>query len=297
MHCLNLKLTYECTNQCSFCFSSHLVGQEMSIEGLESAVESGYLRGCRELVLSGGEPTLVADVLMRIMELARTLGYKKFIIQTNGSGLSDKSRLCEFLADFTADKRSPNVCISFSVHGHNADIHDSISRTPGAFEKLIDAIKKISSTNCEIYTNTVVTRSNIDYLGQIAEMLLQYKPTVLQFSMMHLSTPSKLTTGLIETALAIRKLKDSVSTDILRTEGIPYCLMYGMEGCVGESFWPEKLDLYTKDNSHKYNFKQLESGMRWKSSLCSQCIMDEMCMGLWKEHAEEFLEANIKPIA
>lgn len=297
MRCLNLKLTYECTNKCSFCFSSHLVGQDMSMDGLLSSVKSGYLRGCRELVLSGGEPTLVADVLMQIMLLARELGYKKIIIQTNGSGLSDNSRLCEFLADYVADKNMPNVCISFSIHGHHEALHDCISCTHGAFAKLIDAIKKVASMNCEIYTNTVVSRLNIDYLEQIAKLILPYRPSVLQFSMMHLSTPSELSTGLIETALAIRKLKDCVSTDILRTEGIPYCLMHGMEGCVGESFWPQTLDLYNQNNSHKYDFKQLESGMRWKSKACSTCIMNEICMGLWKEHAAEFVKAKIRPIA
>lgn len=297
MHCLNLKLTYECTNQCSFCFSSYLNGSEMSVEGLISAVKAGYLRGCRELVLSGGEPTLVADTLIQIMVLARDLGYKKFIIQTNGSGFSGNPKLCDFFADFVENEKSPNVCISFSVHGPNEDIHDSISRTPSAFVKLLDAIKKISSTNCEIYTNTVVTRLNIDYLDKIAKLIMPYKPKVLQFSMMHLSTPSELSTGIIETALAIRKLGNIVPKDILRTEGLPYCLMYGMEECVGESFWPEELDLYNQNNSHKYNFKQLESGMRWKPSTCTKCIMNKICMGIWKEHSEQFLQANIRPIA
>lgn len=294
MHCLNLKLTYKCTNQCSFCFSSYLANKVLSIDGLLAAVNSGYSCGCRELVLSGGEPTLVPDVMMEVMTNAKTLGYRKFIIQTNGSGLSSNSKLCNFLKDFS---RLTDVCVSFSIHGSNAEIHDTMSRTPGAFSKLLDAISKMASTNCGIYTNTVVSRLNIDCLENIVALIMPYSPKVLQFSMMHLSTPSELSTGLVETALAIRRLKDVVPLDVLRTEGIPYCLMHGIEGCVGESFWPEELDLYNQSNSYMRNFRQLDSGMRWKFTSCITCVMNDVCMGIWKEHAEQFLDAGIRPIA
>ena len=295
MRCLNLKLTYKCSNRCSFCFSSHLADTEMSLNGLVSAVQSGYYRGCRGLVLSGGEPTLVPDAIMEIMTVAVKLGYRKFIIQTNGSGISCNSILCRFLTDFSA-LNNVDVCVSFSVHGPNAEIHDSMCRTREAFSKLLDAIKKIASTRCVIYTNTVVSRLNIDCLEEIAGMILPFSPKVLQFSIMHLPKPSELSTGLVETALAIRQLKDVVPIDTLRTEGIPYCLMHGMERCVGESYWPEELDLYNQNDSYKDNFKQLDSGMRWKSQACIKCVMNEMCMGIWKEHIEQFLEENIKPI-
>jgi MoaA/NifB/PqqE/SkfB family radical SAM enzyme len=245
-------------------------------------------------VLSGGEPTLTPDAAMSIMTLAKELGYKKIIIQTNGSGLSCNPELCVFLRDFSEHS---DVCVSFSVHGPDSGIHDAMSRTPGSFLKLLDAIRIIASTNCGIYTNTVVSRLNIDCLEDIADLILPYRPQVLQFSMMHLSMPSELSTDLLETALAVRRLKNVVPADILRTEGIPYCLMYGMEGCVGESFWPEKLDLYNQNNSYMNDFKQLDSGMRWKAQSCTGCIMNEICMGIWKEHAEQFLVAGIKPIA
>lgn len=297
MHCLNLKLTYKCTNQCSFCFASHLSNTNMSLDGLLSAIDLGYSHGCRELVLSGGEPTLVPDVITKIMTKAQKLGYRKFIIQTNGSGLSCNSDLYKFLKNFSEHNKRSNVCVSFSIHGPNATIHDAMCNSLGAFSKLLDAIDKISLTNCGIYTNTVVSNLNIDILDEIAKLIMPYRPEVLQFSMMHLSYPSKLSTGIIETALAIRKLKNIVPVNILRTEGIPYCLMHGLEECVGESFWPEELDLYNQNNSYKNDFKQLDSGMRWKSELCTRCVMNDVCMGIWKEHIKQFIEAGIKPIA
>ena len=102
--------------------------------GLLREVEDGYRRGCRELVLSGGEPTLCLDTLHDVMRRADEVGYQKYIIQTNGSGFADCADLAPMIGEFA---RKADVAVSFSIHGHTAQIHDEMSRTPGAFEKLM----------------------------------------------------------------------------------------------------------------------------------------------------------------
>ena len=113
---------------------------------------------------------------------------------------------------------------------------------------------------------------------------------------MHLTHPSDICTTLIETSIAIKKLKDIVPSTILKTEGIPFCLMHGMEYCVGESFWPNKLDLYNYEDHYMSEFTQLGSGMRAKKEFCNRCIMNEICMGVWREHISELKKLNIQPI-
>lgn len=297
MRCLNVKLTYCCSNRCRFCFSSYLHSLQPSIDSILSAIEEGYSKGCRELVLSGGEPTLVPDLVAAAMEKAKQLGYTKYIVQTNGFGLaSNKTQLLDFLASFSTRYE---VCISFSIHGHTEETHDAMCSNSGAFESLLNAVRNISKTNCRIYTNTVVSSLNISHLHEIAELILPFNPTILQFAMMHLKSPSPLATGLVEAAQAIRCLgwNRLVPESILRTEGIPFCLMHGFEHCVGESYWPNQLDLLTGNDKYLEDFSQLDSGMRWKSPTCRRCIMNCICPGIWKEHAHEFLDTNIHPIA
>lgn len=294
MRCLNLKLTYACTNNCSFCFSSYLKDETIGETGLLQEVESGYQRGCRELVLSGGEPTLRPDTLRRVLECANAVGYQKYIIQTNGSGFADYPNLVFMLKNFS---EKADVCVSFSIHGHTAQIHDDMSRTPGAFEKLMCAIHQIrKDTACSIYTNTVMSRTNLPWLREIALMLIPFQPKIIQFSMMHLKQPGTLSTGLLEAAGSVQALTGSVDRTILRTEGIPYCLLYGMETCVGESYWPDTLDLYNRDAELMEDFDQLGDGMRWKRPDCQVCLMNEICMGIWREHAEEFTKVDVRPI-
>lgn len=294
MRCLNLKLTYACTNNCGFCFSSRLKDEAIGEAGILREVEDGYRRGCRELVLSGGEPTLRPDTLRAVLEHAGAAGYQKYIIQTNGSGFADNPDLVSMLGRFS---ERADVSVSFSVHGHTARIHDEMSRTPGTFEKLMRAIRRVrDETGCGVYTNTVMSRTNLPWLRELAAMLLPFQPEIMQFSMMHLKRPGPLSTGLLEAAGAVRALGGVVDRSVLRTEGIPYCLLYGMETCVGESYWPNTLDLYNRDGRLMTDFDQLGDGMRWKRPDCRDCLMDEICMGIWREHAEEFSRSDAGPI-
>ena len=245
-------------------------------------------------MLSGGEPTLCLDTLYNVMKRADEVGYQKYIIQTNGSGFADCADLAPMIGEFA---RKADVAVSFSIHGHTAQIHDEMSRTPGAFEKLMCAVHRVwDEGSCSIYTNTVMSRTNLPWLRDLALMLLPFQPEIMQFSMMHLKQPGPLSTGLLEAASAVRALSDIVDLSILRTEGIPYCLLYGMETCVGESYWPNTLDLYNRDSELMTDFDQLGHGMRWKKPDCHACLMDEICMGIWREHAEEFLRSGIHPI-
>lgn len=262
-------------------------------ESLKEAVLQGHRNGCNELVLSGGEPTLYPEYIRELISLAVTLGYRKYIIQTNGYGLSKCEELVSFL-DYVAE--TTEICLSFSVHGHIAEVHDDLSGNPGAFRNLMDAIDKVSKTHCKIYTNTVINARNLTHLSDIAALLMPYKPDIMQFSMMHLKEHTELSVPLEKSVWAIKKLKDVVSPDVFKTEGVPYCLLHGIETCVGESAWPAVLDLYNKDGDYMSDFKQLDYGMRSKMENCDKCIMNKICMGVWKEHFEEFSNMGIHPI-
>lgn len=263
------------------------------LESLEKAVLQGRRNGCNELVISGGEPTLAPEAVMELISLAEASGYQKYIIQTNGYGLSRFGELVSFL-DRAAE--TAEICLSFSVHGHIADVHNELSGNPDAFAGLMDAMDKVSATHCRIYTNTVINARNVHHLGDVAALLAPYRPDIMQFSVMHSEERNELSVSLEDCVWAIRKLKRMVSPDRLKTEGVPYCLLHGMETCVGESAWPSVLDLYNREDEYMSDFKQLDDGMRRKMENCDKCVMDQICMGVWKEHFEEFSHMGIHPI-
>ena len=264
MHCLNLKLTYDCTNNCEFCFSRYMKNEILSSENLLKTIEKGYMNGAREIVFSGGEPTIYKEKFLKCLEAADNIGYEKYIIQTNGYGMAVDESIIEFISNLSMRR---DVAVSFSVHGADKKTHDELSASVGAFDYLLLAMKKIfEETSCIIYTNTVVTSKNLNVLQKVADLVKIFNPEIIQFAMMHATDFKNLSVGLKETALTVRKL--NVNREILKTEGIPFCLMYGLEECVGESYWPEVLDIYNRDDNYFANFSQLEQGMRWKADFC-----------------------------
>lgn len=281
MHCLNLKITYNCNNKCSYCFSSNLKNNEIELDGLLKTVENGFSKGCRMLILSGGEPTLYPERIIKIITLAKSLGYKKFTIQTNGFGI--KGDLAKFLND------TENISISFSVLGACDSTHDKITQRKGSFNDIISAINLIYK-ECEIITNTVISKKNINELDQIVNLILPFSPNIMQFSIMHTEYDENYV-GLIDSIKAIKKLIDNsnIGLNMLRTEGITACLMNGFEQCIGENYWPKKLDI-CNDNYNISRLNQLNSNMRFKSNFCKKCIFDEICYGVWIETKDEFLK-------
>ena len=293
MRCLNLKITYDCTNNCSFCFSSYMKGKVIPLNSLREAVIHGASNGCNELVLSGGEPTIYPNYVAELIDLASDNGYLKFIVQTNGFGISNSSELLDYLSEKSL---KTDICISFSIHSHSSRVHDDICNKEGAFSSLLAAMELISRTNCSIYSNTVVNARNIDQLDSIANLLLRFNPKIMQFSMMHLENKSADSISLLDMVTAIRNLSMIIDDERLKTEGIPYCLMYGLERCVGESMWPNTLDLYNDVNKYISDFHQLDYKMRMKMVTCSDCIFDEICMGVWKENYDELIKLNVNPV-
>lgn len=292
MHSLNVKLTYQCSNHCEFCFSTYLQKEKIGLDEIKKSIIEGAQNGCQALVISGGEPTLFPSHIIEIIDLAESIGFKHYTIQTNGIGLSCKKKLLKYLSQLSKNK---DVFISFSVHGSNSDIHDQLSSQSGAFSKTLAAIENIYQfTDCKIMTNTVISKDNYFDLLNIYFLLAPFKPIVTQFSILHTDN-NNLSVGLIESSILVKELATIIPKEILRTEGIPYCLMRGIEKCVGESYWPERLDLFNKKDDYISDFNQLDVGMRYKASFCKQCIMNNICSGTWLENKNELLE-NCKPI-
>ena len=207
MHCLNVKVTYQCCNKCSYCFSNSYKNINISLEELKYAVSNGYDRGCRSIILSGGEPTYDEDKLISILNYAVEIGYEKFIIQSNGYGLIDiDSELFKLIKTISDNY---NFSISFSVLGASADTHNKATGNNDSFYRLMKSIENISLyTNANIYTNTVISSLNINELKDIIDMVIPFKPTIMQFSVMHIEDDNKYSVGLLETVKAINSIKN-----------------------------------------------------------------------------------------
>lgn len=214
--------------------------------------------------------------MIEIITCAQNLGYEKFILQTNGSGIYGE--LAAFLNDVE------NLSISFSLLGAIAKTHDLGTKNKGSFDRLLRAISLVPKR--EFMTNTVISEINVNELGDIVELVKPLKPKFMQFAIMHSKNNQ---VGLKRSLDAILQIAPILGVDLLRTEGITPCLLKGYEACVSENYFPKELDLYNKNRGKIFRLNQLASDMRFKAKFCKDCICDSICHSVWIETKDEFL--------
>jgi MoaA/NifB/PqqE/SkfB family radical SAM enzyme len=150
-----VSIWWGCNNDCSLCMLSGLkhklppIGFEKYKQLIDSVVKDGNFKN---LILSGAEVTTFDD-LDKYVRFAASFGwFKKIQIQTNGRRLSDRAYLAD-LIDCGVNE------FFISVHGLE-EVHDAITRRPGAYEETLAGIRHLEDLGVTFITNTVLTREN-----------------------------------------------------------------------------------------------------------------------------------------
>jgi len=165
--CFDILLNYNCNAKCLFCsqdFEWRKVPNDMPFEEAARRIYSAYQQGYRRLGFTGGEPTIRRE-LVKLIALAKKVGYTYIRIQTNGIRIADWDYV-KSLAD------AGLTFVKFSIHGHNAEIHDSLTGVPGSFDKCLKAIENLKKLKIGIGVNIVLNERNYRHLVEFYELFL-----------------------------------------------------------------------------------------------------------------------------
>jgi MoaA/NifB/PqqE/SkfB family radical SAM enzyme len=152
------ELTYRCNHLCTFC------NNPLSRTGAELTTEEafGVLRQLKELgvlyvTLTGGEPLLRQD-FWEIAEEARRL---KFAIRVFTNAYLIDDEVADRLRELAI------VETSISIHGSTAEVHEKLTRIPGSFQRVLDAVRRLRERDMRVVLKTPVTRLNEHDLFEI----------------------------------------------------------------------------------------------------------------------------------
>ncbi len=141
--------------------------QELSAEQLVELVGDAHGLGCRNIILSGGEPLLRGDIYEVFEEVCRRGIEASCAICTNGSLLDE--RAAQRLA-----RAKPAGQVVISIDGHSAELHDAIRGAAGSFEQATRAIAQLNAAfgdRQHVSVNTIVNRKNLQHLGEITRLV------------------------------------------------------------------------------------------------------------------------------
>jgi MoaA/NifB/PqqE/SkfB family radical SAM enzyme len=161
-----VRLTFDCNNRCVFCLDSDTHDGEMrNREEVKRQILDGRRAEATRLILSGGEPTIHPDYV-DFIKLGARAGYRKIQTVTNGRLFSYPEFLRRCLDAGLSE-------ITFSLHGHNAKVHDALVGVKGAFEQEVDGLKNaIADGRPIVNVDIVINRANVKHLAEMLDTFI-----------------------------------------------------------------------------------------------------------------------------
>lgn len=160
---LEIKPNYFCNDDCFFCdFQDKKRLKAMTFQEIKTNIDYFYNNyQIREIVFSGGEPTVRSDFIDVLIHI-KTLEIPTLYLHTNAimfSNLDFANRSLKYVS---------KVLVGF--HAHNSKLYNTIS-TLNNFKKKILGIRNILECGLPLRTNTVINRLNLRFLPNIAKVL------------------------------------------------------------------------------------------------------------------------------
>jgi MoaA/NifB/PqqE/SkfB family radical SAM enzyme len=292
---IDLKVGFDCNNRCHFCVQGDKRSRysPRPTEELREVLRAERSR-VRSVVFTGGEPTMRRD-LPELVSYARELGYTTIQIQTNGRMFAHPGYARRLVA-CGATEFSP------ALHGHRPELHDHLTRAPGAFAQTVAGIRNLKALGQLVLTNTVVTRSNYRHLPEIARLLVSLGVDQLQLAFVHpvgtAGTEFQQVVPRMELAAPYLAAALQVGLDAGRrvyTEAVPACVIPGYEGCVVEQLIPRTAIYDAESTIADYTRYRLDEG-KLKGPECPSCVHFAECEGPWREYPERHGWSEFRPV-
>jgi MoaA/NifB/PqqE/SkfB family radical SAM enzyme len=284
---------YTCNNKCIFCCNEDRRNRvrDKSTREIQLDLTRAKERGTSYVEFVGGEPTIRTDIA-RIISFARGLGFRTIMFATNGRMLSNKAFAKKILESGINE-------IVFSLHGHNAVLHDKLTRVPGSFDQLMRGMRNLRQQGFRnVGTNTTIVRQNYKSLPKIGRLIHHLGVRDAEFIFVDPShgAPKRNFFELVPTYEQVspyvnQLLKFGKARRILHwhIRYYPFCFVderyHDMvsENIEAESFHTEHLAPDFVDLNVTENRKTVG---RMKIGKCMRCSYGDQCEGYWRDYVE-----------
>lgn len=301
--CLHI-LGYSCNNSCIFCSVSHCRKNfsDKTTGQIKKELTELKKQGFLNIKLIGGEPTIRKDIF-ELVSYTKKLGYKKIALSSNGRMFCYR--------DFTKKILTAGLnTIDFSLYSHSSKIHDSITRTGGSFNQLIQGIinfRLFSNSSDQIHVATVLCRLNHKNLSSLAKILIDL--TIKEWYVLALLPGYNDKDRYHGLFLDFKETSDAIGTLLpyakkfkkISLMDFPFCIL-PKEILENKVFFPFGLNQH--HSTQKIDFGSMRPTLdkaikvfKTELSICLTCQMRCRCGGIsnnyYRKYGEKILEEKI----
>lgn len=273
-----VRVTMACNERCPFCnvpvedYAEPTPSEEEVQRELDAFVASGE----RTLTLSGGEPTLLRQRLLKVIREARSRGVLFVELQTNAI-LIDERYADELVK---AGLTSAFVSLLSDVKA----LHDELAGLAGAFELCLRGIDALLDAGIAVTLNPVIARLSQTRVASYIDFVHERLPRVTSISLSAVQPHGRaarspeLMPDYDVLAAEIRRAQERARAHGLLVVN-PYC---GLPLCVG---WDQALDRSVEaieaqvDAGGPFGIDNL--GNKRHGAPCRGCALRTRCGGAW----------------
>ncbi len=295
VHEVLIRTTSRCNQSCPFCSGpTHATPSHLTLIRCLDEI-SVRLPGAM-VSLTGGEPTYRPEF---VQEVAHALGLQSLShvqIQSNAVAFAQKVDPSGF---------APGGKLSFflSLHALEAALYDENTGTTGQLPQALEGIRRVVAAGHRVVLNTVVNRSNIDHLTEMAQRLPGLFPGNVppewHFSALICTERSPATmeylvpySQLLDSAGRAGKLASDLGMSVhsmLQSTyaAVPPCLVPASERQRGRTV----LERPGEETGYEDFSKRFVKAKR-----CRTCLADSGCLGVPRPYAERFGLDELNPL-
>jgi MoaA/NifB/PqqE/SkfB family radical SAM enzyme len=307
-----------CNNNCLFCMEGDRDGRflaDNSIRAAEVRTILEHNRDAEEVCFTSGEPTTNPE-LVQLVRWARELGYARISIMTNG----------RMLSHVPAARRLVDAGMSrfyISIHGHEAQLHDGLTRTPDSFAQtvrgivVVKALARQSAHPVDLHTCTVVNKRNLPWLPHLYRFLRERGVDQVVFNAMEVNGRAlayfdQLVPRYTDVAAGfLRLIQQAGETQVMAfLVDVPPCLTRAIpdfhRGFVEQSthfspkFEIDRLGMQEHQAASSELFAveraDIDRAQRSWHARCSHCRHRPQCNGVWNNYVEKFGWDEFEPV-
>jgi len=300
------NIAYTCNNNCRFCAIAKTREQvnDLTNKEIKEKIKKAKDEGAVELIFSGGECTVRPDFI-ELLDYSRKKGFEHIEVTTNGR------MFC--YEDFSKEAVKAGLTyIRFSLHGHNAKIHDYLTRATGSFDEIVTGIKNLTTMakNWDKYApmplylevTTAIVEQNYRYLTEIVKLTgsLGIDQNNFNFVIPWGSAwihRKKIIPKISDVAESIKK---AIQYDqqhkriIKKIANIPFCLLEGYDDYISE-IREGKIDIINPVGK-PFDYQGHRRTKKVLFTKCKKCKRFDICEGIYTEYVELRGRQEFNPI-
>lgn len=218
------------------------------------------------LCITGGEPTLLGDGLLMILEaLKKKCPDTSVQMLTNGRSFSDPS-----IAEALARIGHEHLICAIPLYADVAGVHDYIVQAQGAFDQTVEGIYNAARAGLRIEIRVVLHKQSIPRLQQLVEFIYRTFPFTSHVALMGLENMGYVKknwdTLWIDPVEYAEKLEEAVRFLWLRRMTVS---IYNLQLCL----LPKTLWYFARRSISDYKNIYIEE--------CNECAQRDNCAGLF----------------